>query len=295
MGHRTLKGCCFAVTSAVIFGCMPLMAKNIYADGVNSFTLVFLRSLFSLAPLAILAYREKKTLKIPLSLIPSVGIIGLLGCSITPILLFTSYRFIPSGLATVFHFAYPTIVVLAEILFLGKKLRLSSVVSVLFCTVGISLFYAPQQAFNFMGSALALLSAMTFAGYVILLPRLDSSRLSGFLLCFYMTLVSAIVTFCICIATNNLALPQSLSGWGLCLLFSILVTTVAVVLFQRSVFLLGGEGASILSTLEPITSVVIGVVIFHEPFGIRVFLGTILVILASIITVIFSLMKGKKT
>lgn len=295
MRYKTIKGCCFAVVSAVIYGCMPLMAKYIYADGVNSFTLVFLRSFFSLVPLAILACREKKTLKISLSLVPAVGVIGLLGCSITPILLFTSYRFIPSGLATVFHFAYPTVVVLAEILFLGKKLRLSSAASVIFCAVGISLFYTPQQAFNFTGSALALLSAMTFAGYVILLSRFDSSKLSGFLLCFYMTLVSSIATFCICVATNNLALPQSLSGWGLCLLFSILVTTFAVVLFQKSVFLIGGEGASILSTLEPITSVIIGVVIFHEPFGIRVLTGTFLVVLASIITVFFNLLKGKKS
>jgi drug/metabolite transporter (DMT)-like permease len=67
-----------------------------------------------------------------------------------------------------------------------------------------------------------------------------------------------------------------------------------VVLFQQSAFLIGGEGTSILSTLEPITSVIIGVVIFHEPFGIRLLIGTILVILASVITVFFSLLKRDK-
>ena len=68
----------------------------------------------------------------------------------------------------------------------------------------------------------------------------------------------------------------------------------AVVLFQQSTFLIGAEGASILSTLEPITSVIIGVAVFREPFGIRLLGGTILVLLASVITVCFSLMKKSK-
>jgi len=293
MRYQTLKGCFFAILSAIIFGCMPLMAKQIYSNGVNPLTLVFLRNLFSLIPLGTLAYREQKTLKAPLSLIPSVGLISFLGCSLTPILLFSSYQFIASGLATVIHFAYPSFVILAEILFLKKQVRTCSIVSLLLCVVGISMFYAPEQAFNLTGAALALLSGVAFAGYVVLLSLFDSSRLSGFLFSFYTTLASSIITFCICIATNQLALPSTLLGWGECILFSLLVTTCALVLFQRSVFLIGGPGASILSTLEPITSVIIGIAVFSEPFGMRVLIGTILVICASIITVIFTIGKEK--
>lgn len=294
VGLKTVKGCLCSVLSAVIFGCMPLMAKYIYADGVNPITLVFLRNLFSIVPLAALAYRQQKTLKIPLSLLPSVSVIALLGCCITPILLFSSYRYIASGLATVIHFAYPSMVVIAEILFLKKRLRASSVVCVLFCIVGISLFYTPEQAFNLTGAVLALLSGVAFAAYVVILSCFDSSRLSGFLFTFYTTLVSSITTFCICLATDSLALPATWSGWGLCILFSLLVTTCAIVLFQRSVFLVGGEVSSILSTLEPITSVIIGVVIFHEPFGIRVFLGSCLVIAAGVITVFFNIIQRNR-
>lgn len=294
MGSKTVKGCIFAVLSAVIYGSMPLMAKYIYADGVTPFTLVFLRNLVSLIPLGILAYRQQKTLKVPPALLPSLSLIAILGCCLTPILLFSSYQYIASGPATVFHFAYPTLVVIAEILFLRKKLRISSVISVLCCAVGISLFYSPEETFNLTGSTLSLLSAVTFAAYVVLLSRFDSSRLSGFLFTFYIILISSIGAFFICIATNSLVLPTTATGWGLCILFSLLVTTCAVVLFQQSTFLIGAEGSSILSTLEPITSVVIGVVIFREPFGLRLLTGTILVLIASVITVCFSLMKKSK-
>ena len=291
MEIKTLKGCIFAVISAVIYGCMPLMAKYIYADGVTSLTLVFLRNLFALIPLAVLAYRERKTLKIPLSVLPAVGFMSLLGVCLTPVLLFSSYNYIPSGLSTVLHFAYPTFVVLAEILFMRQKARLSSILSVVLCTVGIAMFYTPQQDFNLTGSALALLSAVAFAGYVVLLSHFDCSKLSGFSLTFYTTLIGGVATFCICIATNQLSLPTTAFGWGLSILFSLLVTLGAVVLFQKSTLLIGGECSSILSTLEPITSLLLGVIIFSEPFGLLTLLGTALVLAASIITVFFKMVK----
>ena len=71
------------------------------------------------------------------------------------------------------------------------------------------------------------------------------------------------------------------------MLFSLLVTTGAVVLFQQSTFLIGAERVSILSTLEPITSVIIGLFVFKEPLGMRMLFGTVLVISASILIVIF--------
>jgi drug/metabolite transporter (DMT)-like permease len=291
MHSKSVKGYVFAVLSAVIYGSMPLMSKYIYADGVNPLTLVFLRNAFSLIPLGLLAYGEHKTLKIPGKLLPSIALIGVLGCSITPILLFSSYQFIPSGTATVIHFAYPAVVMIGGLLFFRQKLRLWGVVSMMLCITGICMFYAPEESLDLTGSLLALASAVSFASYVLLLSRFDSSKVSGFLFNFYVTAVCTVFTLIVCLATNSLALPASLSGWGLCVVFSLLVTTGAVVLFQQSTFLIGGDRASILSTLEPITSVVLGCIFFQEPFGIRVALGTGLVVAASILIVL----PGKRT
>lgn len=294
MNSKTAKGYVFTILSAVIYGCMPLMAKYIYAEGVNPLSLVFFRNVFSLVPLALLAYRQRGTLKIPKKLLPTISLIAFLGCSITPVLLFSSYRFIPSGTATVFHFAYPAIVVLAEILFLRKKHHYSSLVSVVLCVIGIGLFYEPQQSLNFSGSALALLSAVTFASYVVILSHFDSSKVSGFLFCFHLTLISSVILFVVCLVTKSFTLPATALGWGLCILFSLLVTTGAVVLFQQGVFLIGGERASVLSTIEPITSVLIGFLVFSEALSFRVLMGTLLVVCASVLTALHDIQKAKK-
>lgn len=293
MSRNTVKGYLFAILSAVIYGCMPLMATLIYADGVNPFTLVFLRNLFSLIPLALLACREKRTLKVSMKLLPSLSLISVLGCSLTPILLFSSYRYMASGTATVFHFAYPAIVVLGNILFCRKRAQFGNIFSVLLCAVGINLFYTPGQPISLTGSALALSSAVTFAAYVVLLSHFNNREASGFLFSFYVALVSSIVPLIICLVTNSLMLPATAWGWGLCILFSLMVTTGAVVLFQQSTFLIGGERASILSTLEPITSIIIGVIVFQEPLGFRTLLGVIFVVSASILTALFDIKYNK--
>ena len=273
---------------------VPLMANYIYSDGVNPFTLVFLRNCFSLIPLGILAYIEGKTLKIPLKALPKISLISILGCSVTPILLFCSYQFIPSGTATVFHFVYPAFVVVGGILFCRKKAEISSIISVVFCVIGIALFYTPGTPINFEGSFLALASAVSFASYVIILSRFNRSEVPGFLFTFYIILISSIISFFVCITTGNLSLPASLFGWGLCILFSLLVTTGAVVLFQQSTFLIGGDRASILSTLEPITGLIIGITVFSEPVSTAVIIGSVLVLSASILTAIKDIKKNKR-
>lgn len=285
-----LKGFLYIIISAVIYGCMPLMAKLIYADGVNSVTLVFLRNLLALPVLLVLALRQSKTLRIPLKALPSMSLLALLGCSVTPVLLFSSYNYMASGTATVLHFVYPAMVVLGGILFLKERVVPGNLFCVALCLVGIGLFYSPGEPLDWRGSLFALSSGVTFASYVLLLPRFRYRQVGGLVLSFYIALISSCLMLLFCGVSGQLALPRSLTGWGLCLLFAITVTAVAVVLFQLGTFLIGSQRASILSTLEPITSVVIGTLVFREPVSIRNVIGSLLVIAASILIAVM----GKK-
>ena len=97
----------------------------------------------------------------------------------------------------------------------------------------------------------------------------------------------------ICLCTGQLALPTTWVGWGLCLLFATSVTTGAVVLFQQGVFLIGGEKTAIVSTLEPITGVVAGILVFQESCRWTVVLGSVLVIAASLLIAVMDMKKKK--
>ena len=94
---QIMNGYLAVLLSAVIFGCMPLMVKQIYADGVNSLSVVFLRNVLSLPAAALLALRQNKSLKINPKALPTVARIGVMGCCVTPVLLFSSYFFMATA------------------------------------------------------------------------------------------------------------------------------------------------------------------------------------------------------
>lgn len=290
-----IKGYLFAICSAVIYGCMPLMSKLIYADGVNPLSLVFLRNLLALPFLAGLALMEGQTLRIPLEALPGISLISVLGCSATPILLFFSYQFMDSGTATVFHYIYPAAVILGGMVFLRKKTQAGHLIGVALCAVGIFLFYDPAMPISWQGSVLSISSGLTFAAYVLLLPVFPYKKQMGnFLFSFYVVLIGSIVTGLLCLVTGQLTLPATWSGWGLCLVFAIAVSVGAVVLFQQAAFTIGGERTSILGTLEPITSVLVGVIVFREAIGLRTVIGSVLVVSASIVIAVMDMRNTKR-
>lgn len=293
MNKQLIKGYIFVTLSAVIFGLMPLMAKFIYADGVNPITLVLLRNIISAPILALLAKFSGASVRITLKAVPEISIIALMGCCITPLLLFSSYNHIPSGTATVFHFIYPAAVVFGEFAFLKTKFTLGHIISVFMCVIGICLFYNPSDSINLTGSGFALLSGITYAIYVIMLSGFKHKEISGFVFSFYVSVVCSAVMLLICVLTNTLSLPSSPAGWGLSVVFAIAVNVGAVVLFQKGTFIAGGGRASILSTFEPVTSIVAGVLILNEKINLQTFAGTVMVILASILIAICDMKKAE--
>lgn len=289
---QKLKGYSFIILSAVIFGLMPMMAKFIYNDGVNAISLVFFRNVFAMPFLAILALLTKKTLKIPMKTVPIISIISVMGCCLTPLFLFLSYNYMPSGAATVLHFIYPAAVVVIGIIFLKKKADIVNIISVILCIIGLSFFNTSKESVDFKGVFFALTSGITYAVYIVLISKFNHKDISGFLFSFYIAFISSIVMLIICIASGSLIFPTNLGTWLLTIFFALILNVGAVVLFQQGTFIIGGERASILSTLEPITSVIAGIFVFNE-FSFSYIIGTVIVLSASVMLAVKDL-KNKE-
>ena len=290
-----VKGYLFVIASAFLYGCMPLGAKYIYAEGVNALSLVLLRNILAIPILAVVAKLQGQSLSISKKALIKIGIIGALGCCLTPILLFSSYQYLSSGTATVFHFIYPTAVVLGGIILLKERARASSFICVALCTVGICLFYNPSEPIDIRGSVLALLSGITYAFYILFLSYFRDKDVSGTNYCFYIAITCSITMSIVCILSGKFALPATIRGWALCVVFSITLGICAVMLFQAGTFIIGGQRASILSTVEPITSILAGALFLNEAITARTFAGSFLVVLASILVAWFDMKSAKNS
>ncbi|MBO5868294.1 MAG: DMT family transporter [Oscillospiraceae bacterium] len=273
MRKSRIHGYLYVLISAAIFGFTPWVVKHLYAEGMSTMSVVLWRNIFSLPFLALLAFLQNKTLKIPAKALPKVSLTALLGGCATPVLLYLSYRFMPTGSATLFHYIYPALVVLGCVLLKEENYKGGNLISVAFCIVGVCLFYAPGHNVDWRGAMPALASGLTYAIYIILLSHNDTRSVPGFLFSFYMTLISSVVLLILCLIFGQLTVPATGGSWGILVLFSIAVTIGAVALFQLGTFLIGGRLAAVCSSLEPLLAVLVGFLVFHEPLDQRTIIG----------------------
>ena len=269
------------ILSAVLFGCMPLGARFLYAQGVTPMSLVLLRNLLSLPILALLGSRQGG-LRISRGALLEASTASFFGCWLAPILLFSSYRYLASGMAAVFHFTYPILVVLSGYL-LREKVKKSALGCALLCSLGILLLFDPHGALDPVGVAFALTSGAAYAAYILVLGHFRHREVSGFRLSFYMSSVCAVCTFLLCLETGQLGLPKTSGGWGAAFLFSLSLSVGAVVLFQVGTFRCGAQRAAILSTFEPLTSILVGILFLDESLTPRILLGSALTLLAGVL------------
>lgn len=272
------KGIAAAVISAVYFGMVPLFVKCAEEGGSNAFSSAFYRFFLSLLPLYVYLRRKEISLVITKAELKHILLITVFGYGGTAIFLFHSYSYIPSGMATTLHFVYPVFVILGSIIFLKERVRPIKFLCVCLCAAGIALFYDGDAETNLLGMGLAFVSGITYAFYIIYLDRSPLKGMNTFKLIFYMHCVASILFFFFTAATGNFVVPAEPAAWGSLLLLSIGAAFIGVFFFQKGVHIIGPQNAAILSTFEPITSLLIGVIVYQETFSFRVAVGCILIL-----------------
>lgn len=283
------KGILYVLLSAVIFGSMPLWARHFYAAGGNAESLVFYRSFLALPPLLLLMQREKARWKLDRKTVWSLGVLSLFN-ALTPLLLFQSYNSISSGMATTIHFIYPVFVLVGSALFCGEAITPVKLACLGLCTAGILCFYTPGQNGALAGMALAFLSGITYAVYTVYLEKSGLKAMPPYQMVFYIALFNSVVLAAYQLPTGRLSFGWSLPIWALLFFFAFAVSVGAVVLFQLGVKYVGPTQTSILSTFEPLTSILLGVAFMNESLTPRSLAG----ICAILGAVVLLALRGKE-
>lgn len=279
------KGYVYVIISGILFGCMPLYAKILYSNGCTPLSLVFYRFLLAIPFLYLICRKAGIDIKISKREFKDLSLISILGYSITPILLYSSYNFIPSGLSTSLHFIYPVVVTIACIVIYKERVDTIKVLCALLCTTGIFLFLNDLDLVenNYIGIILAIVSGLTYSYYMIALERSSVGDMNTYKVIFYLCIISAAVLLVYNIALDTLVIKFTPIIWLALLLFSLVISIGAVYSFQRGLNIIGAQSTSILSTTEPITSVIIGILVFNEPVTFKIILGIAAIILSVIL------------
>ena len=282
MNTRT-KGLLATMISAVFLGFIPLFVKTICAGGGNSVSAAFYRFFLSVPVLYIYLKAQGISMRITRTEFAKIALITIFGYGGTAVLLFSSYNFIPSGMSTTIHFMYPVFTILGCMIFFKEKVSPLKLLCVALCFGGILLFYNGESGGSVLGMALSFLSGVTYAFYTIYLEKSGLQKMENLKLIFYMNTVAAAMILVMALLTAQFTLRLTPLAWGTAVFFATATSLIGVLGYQIGVKCIGPQNAAILSTFEPITSVIVGVLVYREAFSARTLLGCLCVLSAVVI------------
>ena len=276
------KGYIYTALSAIIFGLMPLLTKIIIARGATSLTIPFFRVFY----VTIVLFFVLKLKKIDMHLEKrdwlSVIHTSVFGSGLTIIILNESYNYVDTGIATSLHFLYPLFVAILCCFFYGEKIKKKQIISLSFALVGIICFMSKGNG-SLFGYLLAIASGLTYAFYLVKMDKTGLVKMNALKLSFYLALFTMLEIFTINLFMQDVVFKMDAIAYGLLLVLALSSSFLATVLLQKGVLLLGSTRASFICLLEPVTSMIVGILFLGEALTLNKGLGDLAIIISLII------------
>lgn len=274
-----LYGILFALLSSAAFGFMPVFAKLLYNNGVNTLTVLSLRFLLAAFMLLAYFYIAKVDFKVNKAQLLNLALVGILGYTSTGLTLFYSYNYIPVGLATTMHFIYPAIVILLNYFIYKEGISLYKIAALVMSLTGVYILIGVKsKGIHFGGALLALASGFTYAACVMGMNQQETRKLSNLVTVFYFSLFAGISLFTFTVFNHSFYFPVSVHSITSIIGISLVSTIISIGLFVKALKIIGSSSTSILGTFEPIVSIIMGIILFNESLTITLFIGTILIL-----------------
>jgi drug/metabolite transporter (DMT)-like permease len=277
------SGTLLCLGSGVAFGAMAIFGKLAYEDGANVGTLLSVRFLMAAAMFWILvtaggALRELRSLG---SRDVGLGLaLGGCGYAIQAGCYFAALERIDASLLSLLLYTYPAIVAAAAVLLGRERLQARRVAALALASGGLVLVLASAGTGSLdpLGATLAIAAAVVYSTYI-----LASEGVAGRL---RPTVLSALVCSgaAVSLTAGAAALGQlrpgelTAAGWGWIACLAAVSTVAAISLFFAGLRRVGPTAASILSTAEPVVTVLLAYLVFAEHLGALQLLGGALVL-----------------
>jgi drug/metabolite transporter (DMT)-like permease len=281
-------GILLIIVSAASFGTLAIFGRYAYADGLDTFTILFLRfTAASLVMFGLLAFR-RESLPRGKTLIQLIGM-GALGYVGQSFFYLTAIKYASAGLVALLLYLYPMFVAILSALFLKEKFNTTMIVALTLATLGAALTANPGAG-TWTGILLAISAAAIYAVYIVVgagvVKHVSAFQSSAVIF------ASAGVVYGALTAVSGAHLPQTGAGWRAVGAIVLIATVIPVVTFLAGLKRIGPTNASLLSTLEPIVTVFLAAILFGEILKPAILIGGGLILLAVVILTRGEIAKG---
>lgn len=255
-----ITGIMLIAISAASFGTLAIFGRYAFADGIDTFTLLFLRFSISAILMGALLFIRREAFPKGKTLLQLIGMgaLGYVGQSFSYL---TAIRYASSGLVALLLYLYPVFVAVLSSLVLHEKIKPVKALALAIALGGTAFTVSPEGG-QLPGILLALAAAAIYSVYIIVgtqvLQKVSALQSSTVIF------ASAGLVYGVLTAVYGPHLPASAGGWGIIAGVVIVATVIPVVTFLAGLQRIGPTNASMLSTLEPVVTVLLSAILFHE-------------------------------
>lgn len=276
---KRLIGIALIAISAASFGTLAIFGRYAYADGMDIFTVLFLRFGISASFMTVILLLRKEHFPSGLILAQLIGM-GALGYVGQSFLYMTAIKYASTGLVALLLYLYPMFVFILSVLVLHEKATSVKVIALILALVGSALTVDPNGG-QLIGALMAIAAALIYSIYIIVgtnVIKHVSVVQSSTVIFASAGMVYGLLTF-----VNGAHFPASNSGWLAMLGMIVFSTIISVVTFLAGLERIGPTNAAMLSTLEPVVTVLLAAWLFGERLMPIVMVGGGLILAAVIL------------
>ncbi len=276
---KRLIGIIFIAISAASFGTLAIFGRYVYEDGMDTFTVLFIRFGISAVFMTIILLLRKEHFpsRRILGQLVGMGALGYVGQSF---LYMTAIKYASSGLVALLLYLYPMFVFILSVFVLREKVNIVKVIALILALIGSALTVDPNGG-QLIGALMAIGAALIYSIYIIVgtnvMKHVSAVQSSAIIF------ASAGVVYGALTFANGAHLPESNSGWLAMLGIITLSTIIPVVTFLAGLERIGPTNAAMLSTLEPVVTVLLAAWLFGDKLPPIVMLGGGLILIAVIL------------
>jgi len=276
---KRLTGILFIAISAASFGTLAIFGRFLYADGMDTFTMLFLR--FGIAALLMTLILVLRKERFPrghvLWQLIGMGALGYVGQSFSYL---SAIKYASAGLVALLLYLYPMFVFVLSVIVLSEKVSWLKVLALILALTGTALTVDPAGG-QLNGILLAISAALIYSVYIIVGTGV-MKHVSAIQSC-AVIFASAAAVYGILMIVNGVHLPSTNSGWVNIIGIVLVATVIPVATFLAGLERIGPTHAAMLSTLEPVVTVLLAAWIFGERLEAIVMLGGGLILIAVIL------------
>lgn len=286
---QRVKGFAAGILAAVFYGTNPLGTLPLYADGINSGSVLFYRYGLSVAFFFVWLLVRGESLRIRWGHAIKLALLGTM-FAMSSLTLYESFHYMNAGVASTILFSYPIMTALIMVMFYHERVNLRTTLAILLAVSGIALLYRGGgdggTTLSATGVILVLFSSLLYALYIVYVKQfkvegMSSEKFTAWIIFFGWI---ALILFMLFKGEQFQLLHGTQWLWGIQL--ALLPTVGSLFLINIAIKLIGATPTAIMGAIEPLTAVAISCLLFGEAFTLRLAVGIVLILSAVILIIL---------